>query len=144
MAAMFAYQSAIIRALPAPADRGRSPARPGRERGCRSPGQGPPPEQEGRDGQQRDEEGPEPDHHMVGVVEELDVVRPLVARNVVETAHGSAEVPVGEKAEEGRNVDRILQLVVLDVWLADDRDRRVWLALERALHGGQRRGLRMR
>ena len=43
----------------------------------------PPPEQQGRQRHDGDEDRPEPDHDVIAVVEQRNVVRPLVARELV-------------------------------------------------------------
>src|SRR5215216_3831211 len=100
-----------------------------------------PPQQERGDDHDRYEDGPEADHDVVTVVEERDVLRPVLLREGVETLHLGVPVLVDEVAEGARHDDRVLYALVLDIRLADEDDACLPLRPEEALHGGERDGL---
>ena len=96
-----------------------------------------PPEEQRRDPHHQDEERPEPDHDVVAVIKELDVLRPLVLREVVQPLDGAAERAVAQEAEDPGHDDRVLQLALGDVRLSDDRELGVRSPFEQPLHRGE-------
>ena len=75
---------------------------------------------------------------MVAEVEQWDVIRPLRLGKRVQPAHAGTPVAVGKVAENARDDDRIVDLLLLDVGLADDDQRSALTRLEQGFHGGQR------
>ena len=86
----------------------------------------------------QDEQRAEARHDVERVVEELDVVGPLVLGELVQALDVAVERPVGEEAQEPGHDDRVVEPPLLDVGLADDRDAGVRPALEVPLHRGER------
>ena len=84
---------------------------------------------------------PKPNHDVVGVVMEGDVVRPFVPGDVLEPHHLGVETPVGEEAQDSRDLDGIVQPHVLHVGLAEEDQRRPLFRVEKPFHGGESRGL---
>src|SRR6266496_191751 len=75
---------------------------------------------------------------MERVVEKLQVVRPLILREIVQTVDKTSEVAVSEKTECARNFDRIFELLFGNVRLADESNRRHRAALEFPFHRSER------
>ena len=100
--------------------------------------------QDRRHAHHQDQQRAEPRHHMEGVVQQLDVVGPVVLRELVQALHVAVERAVGEEAQHARHDNRIVEPLQLHIGLADDHDAGPGPALETALHRGQRHGLMLR
>src|SRR3712207_2449728 len=96
----------------------------------------PPPQEKGRQGHDPYKERPEADHDVVGVVEERDVVRPVLLREGLEALHLGVPVLVDEVAEGARDDDGVVYGSVLHVRLADENYACPPLRLEEPLHRG--------
>src|SRR5438270_10388474 len=75
---------------------------------------------------------------MERVVEKLEIVRPLVFREIVQTVDKTSKVAVGEKTERARNFDRIIEPLRSDIRLTNERDTRHFAAFEFSFHGRER------
>ena len=62
----------------------------------------PAPDEIRRQHHERDEDGPEPHHDVEAVVEELDVGRPVLARELRQPLHVAVERAVGDEAQDAR------------------------------------------
>src|SRR5436190_12804434 len=71
---------------------------------------------------------------MERVVEKLQVVRPLILREIVQTVDKTSEVAVSEKTECAGDFDRIFESLFGNVRLADESNRRHRAALEFPFH----------
>ena len=85
----------------------------------------------------RDEDGAQAGHDVKGVVQELDVRRPVLRREGVQSSHLAVERSIREEAEHAGNLDRVVEAALFDVRLTDQRDFRHLPGLEAALHRGE-------
>src|SRR5436190_15843340 len=75
---------------------------------------------------------------MERVVEKLQVVRPLILREIVQTVDKTSEVAVSEKTERAGDFDRIIEPLRGDIRLTNERDTRHWSAFELSFHRRER------
>src|SRR5438093_3546425 len=80
---------------------------------------------------------------MERVVEKLEVVRPLIFREIVQSVDETSEVAVSEKTECAGNFDWIVESLRCNVWLTNESNRRHRAALEFPFHRSERDRLMM-
>src|SRR5271170_7839794 len=82
---------------------------------------------------QGDKNRSEGHHQMERVVEKLDIIRPILFRKFIQTAHVAFEGAVGEKAQAARYLDGIVEPLQRYIWFAEDADVSHVAAMETAL-----------
>ena len=75
-----------------------------------------------------DEDGAQPHHDVIAEIEQRNVVGPAILRKRVEALHLGLPALIGQKTQCARNLQRIVQPVILDVRLSDQGE---WRALLR-------------
>src|SRR5208282_2473750 len=88
-----------------------------------------------------DEDRPQPDHDVVAVVKQRDVLRPEIRGERVETLDIRLPRPVGQKTERVRHFKGVINFPLGDVWLPQDDKRSAGLADEEGFHCGEGDGL---
>jgi len=78
---------------------------------------------------------------VVAVIEKLDGVWPVGFGEGIETTDVSGPLSVSEETEHGRNLQRIIELTLLDIRLTEDSKGRAILGDEKTFHGGESGGL---
>ncbi len=92
-------------------------------------------EKKGRDQQNGDENRAQSDHDVIAVVNQRDEVRPFALGKTIEPADLRHPLAIGEEAERARNDQRVIEPPVLHIGLAEDGQRRAFLADEQSFHG---------
>src|SRR6266478_3884013 len=92
---------------------------------------------------ENDEQRHEREHDVKRVVEKLEVVRPLILREIVQTVDKTSEVAVSEKTQCAGDFDRIVESLRGNVWLTNESNRRHRAALEFPFHRSERDRLMM-
>src|SRR5262249_30968862 len=74
---------------------------------------------------------------MIAVVEQWNVIRPLIAWEFIKAFHYGSPPAVGQKTQHPWNDDWIVQLLLFHVRLADNDEGRAFLGIEQAFHRGE-------
>ena len=77
-----------------------------------------------RQSHDRDENGPEPDHDVVTVVDHFETIGPQVLWEIVQAFDVRLPLLISKKAEHARNFQWIVEFAVFDIGLAQNRQRR--------------------
>ena len=100
-----------------------------------------PPEHETGQGHDGDENGTQPNHDMVAVIEHFNIVGALVGGKSIESLDLRCPAAVGENTEYVGNDNRIVESTRSRIRLPNNDNASAALCLEKALHRGKFRRL---
>src|SRR5260370_409602 len=87
---------------------------------------------------EHEEQRPEGDQDVKRVVEKLEIVWPLILREIVQSVDETSEVAVSEKTESAGDFDRIIEPLRRDIRLTDQCHTRHRSAFKLSLHRRKR------